>query len=171
MIHLVQYYIAGLWFDVFTNDQALLRIEMGFEKTTYEPGETENFNEIANAIADETAKEIDEYFHSKRTSFSIPINLEGTAFRKKVWRQLLEIPYGKLESYKSLAEKLGNKNLMRAVGGAVGANPIPIIVPCHRIINANGNLGGYSAAGGGENGLRIKKLLLVLEESRDLHLF
>jgi len=91
--------------------------------------------------------------------------LQGSDFQIKVWNELLNIPFGKAISYKTLSEKLGDKNLTRAVGKANGSNPVPIIVPCHRVINADGSLGGYSA------GLHIKEKLLELEGILSLKLF
>ena len=98
-----------------------------------------------------------EYFDLKRTQFDIPVYLDGTEFQMKVWKELQNIEYGKVNSYKTIAEKIGNLRAYRAVGNAVGKNPIPIIVPCHRIITNQGKIGGYSG------GLKIKEYLLKLE--------
>lgn len=110
-------------------------------------------------ILAETVKELDEYFAGKRTKFEIPLDLQGTPFQKKVWTALTKIPYGKTYSYKELAGKINNPKAMRAVGSANGKNPICIIVPCHRVIAADGSIGGYSG------GLPVKKALLDLESS------
>ena len=83
--------------------------------------------------------------------------LDGTDFQKKVWRALSHIPYGKVLTYKQVAEKIGAPNAFRAVGGACGANELPIIIPCHRVVASNGGLGGFS------NGLKLKRFLLRLE--------
>jgi methylated-DNA-[protein]-cysteine S-methyltransferase len=90
--------------------------------------------------------QLDQYFRGKRTSFSLPLKLEGTAFEKKVWAALLQIPFGKTTTYGAIAADLGNKRAGRAVGGANHRNPVSIIVPCHRVIGSDGRLTGY---GGG----------------------
>ncbi len=91
--------------------------------------------------------------------FNVKIDLrEGTPFQKKVWRFLRRIPYGQTRSYRSIARDIGHPNSFRAVGGACGNNPIPVLIPCHRVINANGKLGGFTG------GLRKKSLLLALEQ-------
>ena len=110
-------------------------------------------------------KELDGYFQCKRKVFSVPLDIRGTDFQKRVWNELLKIPYGETVSYKHIANKLGDEKNVRAVGGANGANPIPIIIPCHRVINADGSLGGYTG------GLGIKEKLLKLEGSLTLELF
>ncbi len=108
----------------------------------------------------ELRKDLKGYFSGKKIDFHkyhLDILL-GTEFQKKVWEKLLEITYGETRSYKWLAEKVGSPNGFRAVGGANGRNPIPIIIPCHRVINSDGSLGGYSG------GVWIKEWLLKLEK-------
>jgi len=103
-------------------------------------------------------KELAEYFRNERTHFSgRTFFLEGTEFEKKVWSVLPEIPYGETRSYKWLAERIGEPKAARAVGHALGKNPIPIIFPCHRIIESKGSLGGYTP------GTDIKRRLLGIE--------
>ncbi|NQV51338.1 MAG: methylated-DNA--[protein]-cysteine S-methyltransferase [Candidatus Marinimicrobia bacterium] len=104
--------------------------------------------------------QLNEYFAGERTSFELPIRVEGTDFQRKVWRELLQIPYGVTRSYGEIANKLGSPGGMRAVGAANGQNPLPIIVPCHRVIAADGSLGGYTG------GLDIKHKLLELERQK-----
>ena len=94
----------------------------------------------------EVIDQLDAYFAGTLTRFEIPIRLDGTDFQRRVWTQLLEIPYGETISYGELARRLGNPNASRAVGLANGRNPIAVIVPCHRVIGADGTLTGY---GGG----------------------
>lgn len=103
-----------------------------------------------------------EYFDGKRKVFDIPLNIKGTDFQKKVWHALTTIPYGKTWSYKELAVAIGNEKACRAVGMANNKNPIAIIVPCHRVVGANGKLVGYNG------GLPIKKLLLDFESKRQV---
>lgn len=102
--------------------------------------------------------QIEEFISGKRREFIIPIELEGTDFQKKVWRELIKIPYGSTKSYKDIATSIENEKGFRAVGNANGKNPILFIVPCHRVINSDGSLGGFSA------GLEVKKKLLDMEK-------
>lgn len=90
--------------------------------------------------------QLDEYFKGKRTSFDVPLDLKGTQFRRLVWDALLLIPYGETVSYGKVAEMIENPKAVRAVGGANNANPVSIIVPCHRVVGSDGKLTGY---GGG----------------------
>jgi len=106
-----------------------------------------------------------EYFSGERKKFNLPLDLEGTDFQKKVWKELQRIPYGKTISYKTLSEKIGNVKAIRAVGKANGQNPVAIIVPCHRVIGSDGNLTGYAS------GLDIKEKLLLLEGAISPDLF
>lgn len=108
-------------------------------------------------VLDETISQLEEYFQHSRRDFSIPVLLAGSDFQKRVWEGLRAIPFGGTLSYLQLAEKLGDGKAVRAVAAANGANALSIIVPCHRIIGANGNLVGYAG------GLRAKRMLLELE--------
>jgi methylated-DNA-[protein]-cysteine S-methyltransferase len=101
--------------------------------------------------------QLGEYFAGKRRRFDLPLAPRGTEFQRQVWRALTEIPYGKTVSYGELARRIGKPNGPRAVGLANGANPLPIIVPCHRVIGADGSLTGFGG------GLPIKRKLLALE--------
>ncbi|NLW00207.1 MAG: methylated-DNA--[protein]-cysteine S-methyltransferase [Clostridiales bacterium] len=103
--------------------------------------------------------ELTQYFSGQRREFTIPIDIRGTLFQLQVWNALREIPYGQVASYKDIAIRIGRPNASRAVGQACGANPIPIIVPCHRVLTANHRLGGFSS------GLEKKTALLELEGS------
>src|SRR3990172_7493969 len=100
------------------------------------------------------ARQLHEYFNKERKTFSVPLDMHGTDFQKRVWTELLNIPYGKTISYLQLAVRLGDKKCIRAAGTANGRNPFSIIVPCHRVIGSNGDLVGY------EGGLDKKKWLL-----------
>lgn len=107
--------------------------------------------------AEKSAREIKFYLEGNLKEFGSELDLSsGTPFQASVWRELLKIPYGNVKTYREIAEKIGNPRAARAVGNAAGANPIPIIVPCHRVVGANG-LGGYSC------GIQIKKRLLEIE--------
>jgi methylated-DNA-[protein]-cysteine S-methyltransferase len=115
------------------------------------------------AMLAETIEQLRSYFAGERITFDLPLILQGTEFQKKVWTALRTIPYGETISYKELAERIGNPSAVRAVGAANGANPIPIIIPCHRVIGNDGSLTGFGG------GLPLKKKLLQLE-SRQLTL-
>lgn len=107
----------------------------------------------------ETVQQLEEYFSGSRQSFTIPLHPSGTPFREKVWAALREIPYGETRSYGQLAEMVGQPRAVRAVGGANHHNPIAILIPCHRVIGADGSLTGYGG------GMDKKKFLLRLEGS------
>jgi methylated-DNA-[protein]-cysteine S-methyltransferase len=98
--------------------------------------------------------QLNEYFTGKRREFALPLVLEGTGFQKRVWQELKKIPFGETRSYGTIARAIGNPGAARAVGMANNRNPIPIIIPCHRVIGANGDLTGYGG------GLNIKRWLL-----------
>ncbi|WP_246566237.1 methylated-DNA--[protein]-cysteine S-methyltransferase [Tissierella simiarum] len=102
-------------------------------------------------------EEINLYLEGKLKKFTLPIFLRGTSFQKKVWEELLNIPYGETRTYKYIAEKIGSAKGYRAVGGALNKNPIAIIVPCHRVIGSNGKLVGFAG------GVELKDQLLKLE--------
>lgn len=95
-------------------------------------------------------KQLQEYFEGKRSFFDLPLQIKGTPFQEKVWTALLNIPYGSTLSYKELAKRIGKPKATRAIGNANSKNPICIIIPCHRVINSNGNPGGYSSGKGQE---------------------
>lgn len=107
-------------------------------------------------------RELDEYFQGRRKTFDIPCRTQGTAFQEKVWAALREIPYGETRSYRDIAEAIGHPKAYRAVGMASHANPIFIIIPCHRVIGADGSLTGYGG------GLPMKKALLMLEKKHGI---
>lgn len=105
----------------------------------------------------QAARQLREYFAGQRTEFDLPLAPEGTGFQRSVWQRLQEIPYGETISYGELAKRVGNPKASRAVGAANGQNPIPIVIPCHRVIGANGKLTGFGG------GLPVKEALLALE--------
>lgn len=108
-------------------------------------------------VLEQAKKELTEYFAGTRKTFSVPLNPRGTDFQRAVWAALREIPYGETRSYGQIAAQVGNPKAGRAVGMANNRNPIAIIVPCHRVIGANGSLTGYAG------GLNVKEELLALE--------
>lgn len=110
-------------------------------------------------ILNQAETQLHEYLVGKRENFDIPLDLQGSEFQKKVWRQLTKIPYGTTCSYKDIAKAIHNEKASRAVGTANGKNPLCVVVPCHRVISSDGSLGGYSG------GIKIKKMLLELERN------
>ena len=107
----------------------------------------------------ETARrQLLDYLDGKRVTFDVPLDLSrGTPFQRRVWRVLQRVPYGKLRSYQWIASRVGGRQYARAVGSAVGANPLPVVIPCHRIVAQDASLGGFSC------GLPMKRKLLTLE--------
>jgi len=113
-----------------------------------------------NPVLEETEKQLAAYFNGQLKEFSLNLHLNGTPFQQKVWQALRRIPYGEKRSYAQIASQIGNPKAVRAVGMANSKNPIPIIVPCHRVIGANGTLTGYTG------GLDKKTALLDIESGR-----
>ena len=156
--------ISGNHFKVFTSQKGIRRIFINNKDakikavslTKLHPDDPYMFNIFT---------ELKEYFNRERKKFTVQLDVEGTNYQKKVWNELLRIPYGKLKTYKEIAVKLGNENAMRAVGRANATNHAPIIIPCHRVVASNGKLGGYSG------GISLKEKLLELEGSLSLELF
>ena len=111
----------------------------------------------ADAILERVRAQLDDYFAGRITTFDLPLGAQGTAFQTQVWRALQAIPFGHTISYGELARRIGDAKAMRAVGAANGRNPIPIIVPCHRVIGANGSLTGFGG------GIERKRWLLAHE--------
>ncbi len=115
------------------------------------------FEEGTSVVIEETVRQLDEYFTGKRKEFDVPLLFVGTDFQKKVWNELLNIPYGQTISYGEMARRIGMPKSVRAVANANGANAISIFAPCHRVIGRDGSLTGYGG------GLAAKKMLLELE--------
>lgn len=147
-------YLAGIHFIAVSDGEALKKVLLNSAL----PSDLQAvISHRKDSVLSETFKQLKEYFFDGRKDFSLPLNPDGTAFQKFVWAELLTIPYGRTISYKQLAERIGDKNLIRAVGRANALNPIPIIIPCHRIVGTNGSLVGYSG------GIEKKRFLLELE--------
>jgi methylated-DNA-[protein]-cysteine S-methyltransferase len=138
------------------NDGRLRHLRMVDQ--TYEPSR-DGWQPDDDAFPD-AVEQLEAYFAGKRTEFQLELDLIGTAFQRRVWEALLAIPYGETRSYGEIARQIGSPGASRAVGLANGHNPIGIIVPCHRVIGANGGLTGYGG------GLDRKRALLALEKSR-----
>ena len=115
--------------------------------------------ETADSVLQCCATQLREYFAGRRTRFDLPLAPRGTDFQRAVWKALEAIPYGELRSYGEIARAIGNPRAVRAVGAANGRNPLPIVVPCHRVVGSDGSLTGFAG------GLEIKRRLLALEGS------
>ena len=116
-----------------------------------------SFKTEATSVLEETKRQLDEYFAGRRQTFDIPLRPIGTDFQQRVWSALLRIPYGETRSYKDIALNIGRPQAVRAVAGAIGANGINILIPCHRVIGSNHNLTGFTG------GLKAKSMLLEME--------
>ncbi len=132
--------------------------ENGIRAISVNTAEVDGSREIPQEL-EEAAKQLGEYFEGKRQVFSIKLNPQGTSFQKRVWQELLQIPYGRTISYLDLSKKLGDVKAIRAVASANGKNPLWIVVPCHRVIGSDGSLTGYAG------GLHRKKWLLNHESA------
>jgi methylated-DNA-[protein]-cysteine S-methyltransferase len=139
------------------NESALVAIR--FEKEAH-PFRAKTEPARRHAILEYAAGELDEYFRLDRRLFATPLQPEGTPFQQQTWAALREIPFGEQISYRELARRIGRPGASRAVGGANGRNPIPIIVPCHRVIGADGTLTGFGG------GLDVKRWLLDHERNK-----
>ena len=117
--------------------------------------------EVRDAVLAACADQLTDYFAARRQTFDLPLAASGTQFQRSVWDALARIPYGELRSYGDIARSIGNPAAVRAVGAANGRNPLPIVVPCHRVIGSNGALTGFGG------GLEIKSYLLELEGALD----
>lgn len=150
-----------MYYDLFTHeitDLVLISTEKGLcqiqfgHKSEVHPDwirSPEKLNDVS--------KQLIEYFNGARNTFSVKLDAKGTDFQKQVWDELYKIPFGELISYQALANRINNPKAIRAVGAANGKNPIPIIVPCHRVIGSNGKLTGFAG------GLELKEKLIKLE--------
>ncbi|MDA3733478.1 methylated-DNA--[protein]-cysteine S-methyltransferase [Niameybacter massiliensis] len=149
----IQYYHSPIGLiGIIEEEQAIARILY--------PGEIleEVLKEEETSLLKEAKKQMKAYFANQLQQFDLPLRPVGTPFMQEVWKALLDIPYGELRSYKDIAEAVGRDKAYRAVGLANNRNPIPIIIPCHRVVGANGKLVGYGG------GLEIKEYLIELEQ-------
>lgn len=132
--------------------------EVGLCGVSFVQQTTEPSTGTGNDLLDQAARELEEYFTGQRRAFDVPLSLHGTPFQRRVWTALQQIPYGETRSYAQVAAMAGAPRACRAVGMANHRNPVSILVPCHRVIQADGGLGGYNG------GLEIKRFLLQMEE-------
>ena len=139
--------------SIMEEDGAITRIELAEQ-------ESGGSNRWETPLIKSAAAQLWEYFSGKRRQFDLPLDPRGTPFQKRVWTALCSIPYGETRTYGQIAEKTGNPKASRAVGMANHNNPIMIVIPCHRVIGANGSLTGYAG------GLSVKQRLLELEQGK-----
>lgn len=141
---------------VSANDQGVTAVER-----VLHAGAAPRFQVSPRAVrhADTAVRQLREYFAGTRRNFTVPLHLEGTEFQQQAWAAMRKIRFGRTMSYAQQAKAIGKPKAVRAVGSANGANPIPIIVPCHRVIASDGSLGGYAL------GIKMKRALLALERS------
>lgn len=163
-IHYASDIIDGITLDVIVSEKGIREIIINKKP------ESDTLTRATQVAPEEQSmkkifRQLKEYFNRERREFELSLEIIGTDFQKKVWDELTKIPYGETISYGELAVRLGDKNKMRAVAAANGANPIPVIIPCHRVIGADGSLTGYGG------GLDVKKKLLELEGRWTMDLF
>lgn len=137
------------------DDDGLHRIEFASPRHPVQRGH--DWREGDHAVLRETRRQLEAYFAGTRRTFDLPLAPRGTGFQLDVWQALRDIPYGETISYATLAQRIAKPTAMRAVGAANGRNPLPIVVPCHRVIGADGSLTGFGG------GLPVKRFLLTLE--------
>ncbi len=138
--------------SIIEEDNVIIAVEIN-KKVKYDEIQVKD-----TPILKETEKQLKEYLEGTRKNFTVPLNPKGTKFMKEVWTALQEIPYGEIRTYRQIAERIGKPKAARAVGMANHRNPIPIMIPCHRVIGANGKLVGYAL------GIERKEFLLRLEK-------
>ena len=139
------------------DDEALRLIE--FPSPRHPMSRVDDWIEGENGILRGTRAQLDEYFEGRRSRFELPLGPRGTEFQRAVWHTLARIPYGTTISYAQLATRVGKARAMRAVGAANGRNPLPIVLPCHRVVGSDGSLTGFGG------GLPTKQFLLELESA------
>lgn len=139
------------WISITEEDDKISEISIGEPVVCFFMAETK--------LISDAKKQLNEYFAGKRKTFDLPVAISGTDFQMSVWEKLSEIPYGETRTYKQVAEMAGSPASYRAVGSAAGKNPVPIIVPCHRVIASGGSMSGYAL------GADAKKFLIELEAS------
>jgi methylated-DNA-[protein]-cysteine S-methyltransferase len=145
-------------------DEAGMRA-IEFDDAAHPVPRAAEWREHRTALLDGARRQLQDYFAGSRQGFDLPLAAQGTSFQLEVWRALAEIPFGETRSYAEIAQRLGQPGAVRAVGAANARNPLAIVVPCHRVIGANGSLTGYAG------GLDRKRALLALEGARAGELF
>ncbi len=149
------YFFSALW-----TENALLNLDVKYKNPAkgWKQGDINNLDPNVQTLQKKLEKELKEWFSGELKNFSIPLAPQGTAFQLAVWKVLHNIPYGKTLSYAEVAQKSGHPKAFRAAGGACGANPIIILIPCHRVLRHDKSLGGFSA------GLNLKEIFHKIEK-------
>lgn len=156
---MMSYFFDGLTtpigrIHIVASDTAILRVYLPNERW-----EARYVRDSRHPLIARAKKELREYFLGKRTQFTIPLAPNGTPFQKRVWRMLYRIPYGKTLTYAEVAKRVGRRSAVRAVANAIAKNPIPICIPCHRVVRSDAQIGGYSG------GISRKQKLITLERT------
>lgn len=146
--------------ELLATDSALCGLNWAHQHTTQTSGSPSSHLEGQSRILEQASEELQRYFEGKLKVFTVPCAPEGTPFQRKVWSALESIEWGKTLTYKMVANKLNKPSAARAVGTAIGKNPLPIFIPCHRVIGSNGSLTGFSG------GIDIKRELLAVEDEQ-----
>jgi len=155
--------VTGLVIQIAATDRGLCRLSLLSEDSRFLAELSRQFpknewrRDDAHPVLRQATQQLKAYFRGKLQRFDLRLDLHGTRFQQKVWRALRSIPYGQTRSYRDVACKIGSPKAVRAVGGATGRNPVAIVIPCHRVIAADGSLGGFGC------GLPTKRLLLGVE--------
>jgi len=139
----------------FASDKGLVAISWADDPTV--DGKYDDATDGMNDVLAAAEEQLDEYFAGDRTEFELPLDLRGTEFQVQAWKALADIPFGQTTSYGKQARNIGRPKAVRAIGAANGKNPVPIVLPCHRVVGANGALTGFAG------GLEVKRFLLDLE--------
>lgn len=148
------------WLDRECAEGLILRLTAspaGIRSISFYPAPPDGEPGLSNPLLLEAVRQLQAYFAGSLRKFTLPLDLQGTPFQLRVWRELETVPYGQFRTYASIAAAIGSPRAVRAVGAANGANPVPIVIPCHRVIGSSGKLVGYGG------GLPLKKRLLDLE--------
>lgn len=159
MMRATTFKTAWGWVEIAVSEKGITSIDLSPAKRRGSSRQEEvGEHDATAALIEEARTQLLAYIQGTRRDFSLPVDLSaGTSFQRKVWKTIARIPYGRVRSYQWVASRVGGKRYARAVGMALGANPVPIVVPCHRIIAHDGSLGGFSC------GLPVKRRLLKLE--------
>jgi methylated-DNA-[protein]-cysteine S-methyltransferase len=163
-LHFTSDMISGINFDIVVSNNGIRKILINKKSGSKELNDLQKLSPKDPTVVN-VFDQLKEYFKRDRREFNLSLDIIGTDFQKKVWEELLKIPYGETITYNQLAINLGDKKVIRAAAGANGANPLPILIPCHRVIGSDGNLVGYGG------GLDVKQKLLELEGSWSMSLF
>ena len=150
--------------EIIVDDHFLSRISLPDSKNRSKSNKSCKQNLVACSAPDNhpllcrVTGQLSEYFQRSRQKFNLPLRPQGTPFQQAIWKCMMDIPYGETRTYGEIAEAVGNRNKARAVGGAANKNPLPIVIPCHRVVGSSGSLTGFAG------GLAVKRFLLELEK-------